>query len=103
MSDYYRESAGPLFDMMARPSDPPTSHEAAARAKTFAGDHRSKILSALAAGPAGQTELARRTGLTVAAVSKRLAELRRSGAIARDGDAVSASGAREARWRMCAS
>lgn len=99
MSDYYHDSAGPLFDLLARPSDPPTSHEAARRSRSFSSGHRAAILAALEAGPAGQTELSNRTGLTVAAVSKRLHELAKAGLIVRDGDAVSASGGREARWR----
>jgi len=40
------------------------------------------------AGPAGQTEIARRAGLTVAAVSKRLPELRRAGLVERTGREV---------------
>jgi predicted transcriptional regulator len=109
MSDYYRPAdavlqerlaASPLFGRpQARPTDPATSHEAAAKAKTFAGDHRTRILAALEAGPAGQTELARRTGLTVAAVSRRLGELARAGLIVREGEARSASGGREAAYR----
>lgn len=108
MSDYYRPAdavlqerlaATPLFGGLARPTDPATSHEAAAKAKTFAGDHRARILAAFEAGPAGQTELARRTGLTVAAVSRRLGELARAGLIVREGEARSASGGREAAYR----
>lgn len=96
------EESLPLFAVpAARCTDPGTSHEAAARAKTFAGEHARRILDALAGGPAGQSEIAKRTGMTVAAVSKRLGELRRAGAIERDGDAVSASGGREARYRRC--
>lgn len=109
MSDYYRDpeavlqerlAATPLFGgAVARATDPPESHEAARRSRSFASGHRLLILQALEVGPAGQTELARRTHLTVAAVSRRLNELRRDGLIVRDGDAVSASGGREARWR----
>lgn len=84
---------------LARKSDPPESHAAAARTPRFRSGHKAAILSALEAGPAGQTELARRTGMTVAAVSRRLKDLRDDGAIVRDGDAVSASGGREARWK----
>lgn len=96
------EEALPLFAPAARKNDPPTSHEAATRARTFAGEHARRILEALAAGPAGQSEIARRTGMTVAAVSKRLGELRRAGAIERDGETTSASGGREARYRITA-
>lgn len=105
MSDYYLDTIRRVADLplfaapAARRTDPATSHEAADKAKTFASDHRSKILDALAAGPAGQSEIARRTGLTVAAVSKRLGELRKAGLIERDGDARSHSGGREARYR----
>lgn len=112
VSDYYqsdekRIASTPLFApvygspaTLARATDPETSHEAGKRSRSFAGDHRSRILAALAAGPAGQSEIAVRTGLTVAQVSKRLGELRRDGAIERDGECRSASGGREARYRV---
>ena len=93
-----RDADLPLVRLCRR-TDPATSCEAAAKTPEFSGDHRERILAALEAGPAGQSELSRRTGLTVAQVSKRLKELRDSGRIVRDGDAVSASGGREARWR----
>jgi predicted Rossmann fold nucleotide-binding protein DprA/Smf involved in DNA uptake len=80
----------------ARRSDPATSHEAARRVP--AGEHRRLILDALDGGAAGQSEIARRTGLTVAQVSKRLCELRRAGVIVRVGEAMSASGGREAMY-----
>lgn len=75
---------------MARPTDPPTSHAAAAKAVTFKGEHARRILDALAQGPAGQTEIAARAGMTVAQVSKRLKELREAGAIERTGREVAA-------------
>lgn len=77
----------PVF-AQARRSDPPPSHEAARRAPVRG--HRLRVLQALAAGPAGQTQLAARTGLTVAAVSKRLPELRRKGLVERTGREVEA-------------
>lgn len=86
---------------LCRKTDPATSKAAAAKTPSFAGGHREAIAESLKAGPAGQTEIARRTGLTVAAVSKRLHELAKAGRIVRDGEAVSASGGREARWRRC--
>ncbi len=81
----------------ARATDPQTSHAAAKRVPV--SEHCRRILEALAVGPAGQSGLAERTGLTVAQVSKRLCDLRRAGAIERDGKTVSASGGREARYR----
>lgn len=102
MGTFVEEDADLPLVRLCRRADPATSHEAAAKATTFAGDHREQIIAALAAGPAGQTELARRTGLTVAAVSRRLCELKRAGRIVRDGDARSASGGREARWKATA-
>jgi len=90
----------PLFAAAARRTDPPTSHAAAARTQSFKGQHAQAILEALAAGPAGQSDIAARTGLSVAQVSKRLGELRRAGAIERDGETRSASGGREARYAV---
>ena len=95
MSDYYRppEDVLPLW----RKSDPPQSVAAGRKAKTFRGDHRRRILDALAAGPAGQTEIARRAEMTVAQVSKRLPELRRDGVIERTGRDVAGG---EAEYRI---
>jgi hypothetical protein len=87
----------PLWAAVARDSDPPTSHAAAKRAPV--SEHCRRILEALAVVPAGQSGLSERTGLTIAQVSKRLCDLRRAGAIERDGETVSASGGREARYR----
>ena len=75
----------PLF-AAARKSDPTTSKAAALRAPVAC--HCRVILDALAGGPAGQTEIATRTGLTVAQVSKRLPDLRRMGHIERTGREV---------------
>ncbi len=89
MSDYYAtaEATLPLWGLCRR-TDPPTSQRAAQRAPVRG--HRLLVLDALADGPAGQTEIARRTGLTVAAVSKRLPELRRAGLVERTGREVAA-------------
>jgi hypothetical protein len=84
---------------LCRAKDPVTSHVASARARTFKGEHRLRILEALSAGPAGQSAISARTGLSVAQVSKRLAEMRRDGDIERCGEARSASGGREAAYR----
>ena len=101
MSDYYSQALDdlPLFaPARARVSDPPTSHAAAKRAPV--ANHNAMILDALAAGPAGQSEIASRTGLTVAAVSKRLSGLRHDGHIERCGECRSATGGREAMYRL---
>jgi len=101
MSDYYSQTLDdlPLFaPARARVSDPPTSHAAARRAPV--ANHCAMILDALAAGPAGQSEIASRTGLTVAAVSKRLSGLRNDGHIERCGECRSATGGREAMYRL---
>ena len=102
MSDYYLQTIdyGPLFAApRARASDPATSHAAAKRAASTAGGHREAIVDALVRGPAGQSEIAKRTGLTVAAVSKRLKELRDAGRIERCGECRSGTGGREAMYR----
>ena len=98
MSDYYAppEAVLPLF-AAARRSDPPTSHKAARRAPVRG--HCRLILDSFGQGPAGQTEIARRTGLTVAAVSKRLPELRRAGLVESTGREVEAG---EAEYRNTA-
>jgi DNA-binding MarR family transcriptional regulator len=92
-------SRAPAAAPLARRTDPATSHDAAANVPAFRGQHHKRILEALAAGPAGQTEIAMRTGLTVAAVSKRLGELRRAGQIERTGREVAG---RESEYRITA-
>lgn len=77
----------PIF-AASRRDDPATSHKAAAAVPAIRGDHARRILEALAAGPAGQTVIAERSGLTVAQVSKRIHELRKAGAIERTGREV---------------
>ena len=74
----------PLF----RRTDPVTSKIAGAMAREFKGDHERRILEALAAGPAGKCEIARRCGLTEQQVNRRLADMRRSGALERTGRVV---------------
>jgi hypothetical protein len=101
MSDYYSQTIdyGPLFaPPRARSTDPATSHAAARRAYGIACGHREAIIVALKLGPAGQTEIARRAGMTVAAVSKRLGELRRAGQIERTGREVAGG---ESEYRRC--
>ena len=92
----------PLF-AAARRADPPTSKAAAADAPAFAGDHARRIVEALAAGPAGKTEIGRRCGLTEQQVARRMHELRRAGLVERTGRQVtSASGCGEDEYRNTA-
>ena len=88
------EEALPLF-AAARATDPQTSHEAAKRAPV--AGHCRLVLEALAAGPAGQTELARRCGLLPHEVNKRLADLHKAGLVVLTGR--KANGGREREWR----
>lgn len=97
MSDYYRDIDAvvaelPLF-AAARRSDPPTSHEAAKRAPLRG--HCLKVLEALAAGPAGQTEIGRRCGLLPHQVNKRLADLYKVGLVELTGRKVEGGAERE--------
>jgi hypothetical protein len=91
------EEALPLF-AAARASDPPTSHEAAKRAPV--AGHCRLVLEALAVGPAGQTEIARRCGLLPHEVNKRLADLHKAGLAALTGR--KANGGREREWKIMA-
>ena len=59
----------------ARAKDPTTSHKAAEGAKAFAPSQKEQILKALRIGPAGKTELSRRTGINDVAVARRCSEL----------------------------
>lgn len=62
--------------MLARSSDPITSHAAADRAQRFAGSHRARILAALREhGPSTAHELERHTGLSYVQVDRRMHEL----------------------------
>lgn len=99
MGTYIETDADLPLVQLCRRGGPDTSRGAAERVQCFAGEHCGRILRSLDAGPAGQSEIARRTGLTVAQVSKRMKSLRDTGKIVRDGDATSASGGREARYR----
>lgn len=58
MSDYYApvEKVHPLF----RQSDPETSKEAGEAARDFLGEHERRIVEALAKGPGGMDDIARR-------------------------------------------
>jgi predicted Rossmann fold nucleotide-binding protein DprA/Smf involved in DNA uptake len=103
LSDYYAEDIDqavahlPVF-AQARRTDPPTSHQAARRAPVRG--HAAKVLEALRAGPAGQTEIGRRTGLLPHQVNKRLADLERAGlAVPTGREVVNEGGHREREWK----
>lgn len=87
----------PIEHVRARRSDPSTSHQAADGAAAFAGSHCSRILRALASGPATAHELADLTGLTVVQIDRRVPELEREGkarVVVVDGQPVIRGGAR---------
>lgn len=98
MSDYYSTAVDelPLF----RRTDPVTSKAAGRAAREFLGDHERRVLEALAAGPAGKCEMARRCGLTEQQVNRRLAAMRRDGLVERTGRTVASdSGCGEHEYR----
>jgi transposase-like protein len=98
MSDYWPETTDtlPLF----RITDPVTSKIAGTEARAFKGEHERRIIQALAQGPAGKCEIARRCGLNEQQVNRRLAAMRRTGAIERTGHVVpSDSGCCEHEYR----
>ena len=103
MSDYYSADTAslPLFAQpRARRKDPPASHAAAAKAKSFQAGHAAKILLALEHGPAGQSEIGRRAGLLPHQVNKRLGEMAKAGVIELTGLLCeSSSGGKERQWR----
>ena len=111
MTDYYRESAGPLFEIaatinarhnaLARRSDSPTSKDAGRNARTFIGDHERRILEALAAGPGTKDEIATRCGLSEQQVVRRMARLRRIGRVVSTGETRrTPSGCRAEVWQI---
>jgi len=84
----------PLFAAArARVNDPITSHEAAAHKLSSVESDEQLILASLRQGPAGASEIARRTGgLSNVAVNRRLAKMRDKGLIERTGRAVQNQG-----------
>jgi len=109
VSDYYSTNVTslPLFDaarmeyrdpkVLARKTDPPTSHAAARINRT---GKKWKVLEALRLGPAGQTEIAARCGLVPHEVNKRLNDLRHAGLATCTGKEVrNAGGLMENEWR----
>lgn len=72
---------------LARKNDPATSHEAAARAQTFAATHRAKIYYALTEyGQMNAMAISHATKLCYVAVQRRGRELERDGLIRRGPD-----------------
>lgn len=63
----------------ARRHDPATSHAAAERASRFSESHAGRIHVALMAGPQTAHELARRLGMSIEQVCRRLPDLQRAG------------------------
>lgn len=99
MSDYYppAEAVLPLFGS-ARRSDPPTSHAAALKAPVRG--HAARVLAVLRLGPAGQSEIGARCGLSSHQVNKRLPELQRVGLVELTGRQVQGlTGCMEREWR----
>jgi len=80
----------------ARARDPETSHEAAEGAKVFAPSQSERILEALQLGPAGKTELWRRTAISDVAIARRCTDLCRVGRlVVVSEDGLSLTGNRE--------
>lgn len=90
----------------ARASDPSTSYEAAARVHEIAPGQYAAILQALALGPAGAHEIARRAQVAgnpidSVMVCRRLPELLAQGRVALTGRKVTtAAGRREREWGL---
>lgn len=84
--------------VLARRTDPITSHMAASRAAVFSGKHTARILAGLQElGDATAHELCDCTGLTVVQIDRRLPEMARQGTVrvqVRDGVTVVRGGAR---------
>ncbi len=73
---------------LARAADPPTSHLAAQRSRTFATGHAERVMAALATclqicheRGATAAEIAAESGLTVVQVARRLPELQKAGRV----------------------
>ena len=102
MSDYWPTTDAALAELplfaAARKTDPETSHQAGDRARrTFVTGHARRVLVALEAGPAGQTEIGRRCGLLPHQVNKRLADLAKVGLVELTGRKV--EGGTEREWQ----
>jgi len=85
------------IEFHARRTDPETSHEAAKRAKEFAGEHHRKILNFLALDRQGSTiyGIADYTKIDHVAIARRMGELERAGKVYTKGERPGPTG------RMC--
>jgi predicted ArsR family transcriptional regulator len=70
-----------MSEVLARRTDPLTSHEAASRVHEFSGNHHIRIMVALYHNPVGLTvhEIAVITSIDYHAVARRMPELQRMG------------------------
>jgi predicted ArsR family transcriptional regulator len=84
----------------ARSSDPETSHDAAARSRSFAQGHYQQICQALTHGPQTIYEIADRTGLTHVQVARRTAEMNNVQIVRCDETRPSPSGRACHLWRL---
>lgn len=87
--------------LLARRTDPHTSHVAALLAAPVVKHHQAAIVAALKQGPAGASEIAYRANIAPHQVGKRLSELQRAGLIVETGEVVrSHSGRPEREWKL---
>lgn len=87
----------------ARRTDPPTSHEAADKAASFAPSHCGRIMACLDRyHPYAATyeQISNATGLERHACARRLPELERAGRIVRVGEGKLANGNSATAWRV---
>jgi predicted ArsR family transcriptional regulator len=86
---------------LCRKTDPPTSHAAAIRAPVRG--HAARVLAVLRLGPAGQSEIGARCGLSSHQVNKRLPELHAAGLVELTGRQVQGlTGCMEREWKVTA-
>lgn len=86
--------------LLARRTDPVTSHQAAQRVREFASGHAATVLECLRKyGPCTVDEIAKHTPLLAQQTNKRLPELQRAGLVKPTGEIrLSASGRPERVW-----
>lgn len=104
-SSFFAERVAPTFDprLMARTSDPVTSHEAAEAAEKLVSDQGQRVLEGLkrAGGKAGASQIGWIVGMEPYAARKRLPELERAGLVRRlEETGMTRSGRREQLWEL---